>query len=220
MLSLVASPIAALPAASGGDSLWSNLFHIEIPWGEKVIRTILVYLVITVVLRIFGKRTLAQWNSFDLVVVLLLSNVVQNAIIGQDNSFVGGALGAMVLVGFNWVVDRVSFVGKNTERILEGGPTTLIRNGEIDEAAMKRMGLRHHELLTALHQQGADSPKEVRIAALQPGGTFNVSLERDDQDASYGDLRDAVAGLQRHLDARLTEIESRLGGASGGVGRA
>ncbi|MEO7058837.1 MAG: DUF421 domain-containing protein, partial [Lapillicoccus sp.] len=89
MPSLAVSPAVSLPAASG-DSLWSSLFHIEIPWDEKIIRTILVYLVITVILRIFGKRTLAQWNSFDLVVMLLLSNVVQNAIIGPDNSFIGG----------------------------------------------------------------------------------------------------------------------------------
>ncbi|MEO7058662.1 MAG: hypothetical protein ABI083_02995, partial [Lapillicoccus sp.] len=85
------------------------------------------------------------------------------------------------------------------------------------------MGLRHHELLTALHQQGADTPKEVRLAALQPGGTFNVSLQRDHQAASYGELRDAVAGLQLHLDARLAAIElhllePRAVGGPGGVG--
>lgn len=205
-----------MPSAASTDSIWTDLFHMEIPWDEKVIRTILVYLVITVILRIFGKRTLAQWNSFDLVVVLLLSNVVQNAIIGQDNSLAGGALGAIVLVGFNWVIDRLSFLGQHTERILEGGPTTLIRAGEIDEAAMRRMGLRRHELLTALHQQGADTPREVRIASLQPGGTFNVSLRRDDQNASYGEMRDVIAGLQVHLDARLAELETRLGGASSG----
>lgn len=201
-----------MPSAASTDSIWTDLFRMEIPWDEKVIRTILVYLVILVILRVFGKRTLAQWNSFDLVVMLLLSNVVQNAIIGQDNSLAGGALGAIVLVGFNWVIDRLSVLGKHTERILEGGPTTLIRDGKVDEAAMKLMGLRHHELLTALHQQGADTPQEVRIASLQPGGTFNVSLTRDDQNASYGEMRDVIAGLQVHLDARLTELEARLGG--------
>lgn len=218
MPSLVASPVVTVPSASGGDSLWSDLFHIEIPWDEKILRTVLVYLVILVILRVFGKRTLAQWNSFDLVVVLLLSNVVQNAIIGPDNSFAGGAVGALVLVGFNWVVDRVSFLGKNTERMLEGTPTTLIRDGVVDEVAMTKMGLRHHELLTALHQQGADTPKEVRLAALQPGGTFNVSLRRDDQSASYGEMQATIAGLQAHLDARLTELESRLGGGPAAAG--
>lgn len=193
------------------SSMWSDLFSLDaVPLTEKVVRTVLVYLVIAVIIRLTGKRTLAQWNSFDLVVVLLLSNVVQNAIIGPDNSLLGGAVGAVVLVGFNAVVDRISFLGKDTEMLLEGRPTILITDGVVDEEAMRRMGLRQHELLTALHQQGADSPGEVRLAALQPGGTFNVSLMRQHQTASRGELEEAVARLQQHLDDRLDALEARL----------
>lgn len=199
-----------LSLAPTGDSIWSDMFRFEIPPTEKVIRTIAVYFVIAVLLRLTGKRTLAQLNSFDLVVMLLLSNVVQNAIIGPDNSLVGGILGAVVLVVFNALIDRVAFLGKDSERIIEGKPTVLVRDGVVDGSALLRMGLREHELQTALHHQGADSAQEVRRAELQPGGSFNVELRREFQAASFGELQEAMAQLQKHLDGRLSEIESRL----------
>jgi len=161
-----------------GSSTWSDLFRFEIPPTEKVLRTVIVYLVIALLIRVAGKRTLAQLNSFDLVVILLLSNVVQNAIIGPDNSLLGGILGAVVLVGFNAVMDRVAFLGPVAEKVFEGSPTVLIRDGVVDAAALSRMGLRPHELDQVLHRQGADSPTEVRRADLQPAGSFTVDLRR------------------------------------------
>ncbi len=196
--------------ASAGDSIWSSMLAFQVPPAEKVIRTVVVYLVIALLIRVAGKRTLAQMNVFDLVVVLLLSNVVQNAVIGADNSLVGGVLGAVVLVAFNAVVDRVAFLGPRSERLFEGTPTVLVRGGRIDEAAMRHVGLRDHELRTVLHQQGADAPGEVALAEIQPGGTVNVELMPEHQTASSGELRHAVVELTRHLDERLAELESRL----------
>lgn len=196
--------------ASAGDSIWSSMLTFQVPPAEKVIRTVVVYLVIALLIRVAGKRTLAQMNVFDLVVVLLLSNVVQNAVIGADNSLVGGVLGAVVLVAFNAVVDRVAFLGPRSERLFEGTPTVLVRGGRIDEAAMRHVGLRDHELRTVLHQQGADAPGEVALAEIQPGGTVNVELMPEHQTASSGELRNAVVELTRHLDERLAELESRL----------
>lgn len=176
---------------AAGSSIWADLFRIEIPATEKIIRTVLIYLVIIVLIRLAGKRTLAQLNSFDLVVILLLSNVVQNAIIGPDNSLLGGVLGAVVLVGFNAVMDRLAFLGPGAEKLLEGSATPIIKDGVVDTAALSRMGLRQHELERVLHQQGADSPTEVRRAELQPGGTFTIDLRREFQAASYGALKPA-----------------------------
>src|SRR5690349_22065768 len=95
--------------AVASGSIWSDMFTFQVPPIEKVIRTVVVYLVIAILIRLFGRRILAQLNLSDLVVVLLLSNVVQNAIIGDDNSVVGAVLGATVLVVFDYALDRIAF---------------------------------------------------------------------------------------------------------------
>src|SRR5665811_2210294 len=101
------------------------MFGFEIPATEKIVRTLGVYLGLAIIMRLAGKRQLAQLNSFDLIVMLLMSNVVQNAIIGPDNSVIGGLLGAAVLVGFNAVMERIATMSERTTMIFEGTPTTL-----------------------------------------------------------------------------------------------
>ena len=204
--------------AAGSSSMWQSMFTFQIPPAEKVIRTVVVYLFIGVLIRVAGKRMMAQLNSFDLVVVLLLSNVVQNAIIGEDNSLVGGLLGAAVLVLFNALMDRVALMGPRSTWLFQGSPTVLVTHGKVDEKAVHRVGLRDHEIMSALHHQGADGPNEVRRASLEPGGTWNIELMRDEQAASFGDLRQAVLDLQRHIDARLSALEGRDHRALGGDG--
>jgi len=215
---LSAGAVAA--AAGGGGSIWAAMFTWEVPPAEKVLRTVIVYLFIAFLIRVAGKRQMAQLNSFDLVVVLLLSNVVQNAIIGPDNSVIGGLLGAATLVGFNSVMDRVGLLNDKTRWLFEGNPTVLVSQGKVDERAMRRVGLRDHEFASALRKQGADNLEEVRRAALEPGGSITVDLKREDQAASLGELRQAVTDLQRHLDERLSAIEaaaarSRPSGSAG-----
>src|SRR3954465_13800742 len=122
-------------------SISSELFTMGIPLSEKVIRTVAVYAGLIALLRVGGKRDLAQLNSFDLVVLLLLSNVVQNAIIGNDNSLAGGLLGALVLFVVNAVVVRVSRGNEVLDRVLEGSPSTLVTDGRIDQAVIRREGL-------------------------------------------------------------------------------
>src|SRR5665811_2559898 len=102
------------------------MFGFEIPATEKIVRTLGVYLGLAIIMRLAGKRQLAQLNSFDLIVMLLLSNVVQNAVIGPDNSLTGGLLGAVVLVGFNAALERVATATRRTPTIFEGTPTTLV----------------------------------------------------------------------------------------------
>jgi len=194
------------------------MFSFEIPATEKILRTLGVYLGLAIIMRLAGKRQLAQLNSFDLIVMLLLSNVVQNAVIGPDNSLTGGLLGAVVLVGFNAVMERIATSTRRTMRIFDGTPTTLVDDGRIVETQVRRVGLRDVELMSALRHQGVSDVADVRRAALEPGGTISVELTREAETATYGELRQAVLDLQRHLDERLSVLERGDRGPLGGEG--
>ena len=176
--------------------MWHDMFAQEIPALEKVLRTVLVYLLIAVLLRLAGKRALAGMNSLDLVVMLLLSNVVQNAIIGQDNSVTGAALGAAVLIAVNAVCNRLAYVSAFFSRLFDGTETTLVRDGTVDEAALRHIGLRTSELEHALRTQGADSPDEIAQAVLEPAGHLIVDLEPGQQNATHGDVQRVLAELR------------------------
>jgi uncharacterized membrane protein YcaP (DUF421 family) len=184
--------------------MW-DAFTLTMPVGEKVLRTLVVYATIAVLVRLAGKRGLAQLNSFDLVVVLLLSNVVQNAIIGADNSLTGGLIGAVVLVAVNAVVVRLVARSDRLTALFEGTPTTVIERGRYLRRALQREGLRAGDVTTALRAQGADDVREVERAALEPGGALVVSLFPERRNAERGD----VDALHRRLD----ELERRLLGA-------
>jgi len=194
------------------------MFGFEIPATEKILRTLGVYLGLAIIMRLAGKRQLAQLNSFDLIVMLLLSNVVQNAVIGPDNSLTGGLLGAVVLVGFNAVLERIATTGKRSTMIFEGTPTTLVTDGRIVEKQVRHTGLRDPEVISALRHQGASALRDVRRATLEPGGSISVELTREAQAATYGELRQAVLDLQGHLDGRLSVLERGDRGALGGNG--
>lgn len=180
----------------------TSLWHVEVPVWEKVLRTLLVYLVILLLLRLAGKRELAQLNSFDLVVLLLLSNVVQNAIIGPDNSLLGGLIGAAVLLTFNAVIVRIVTRSQVATDLFEGKPTTLIEDGRLDEDALRHLGLRRTEVIKALHRQGADTIEEVQRASLDPGGAIVVELKESERFATKEDVARMEAKLDRLLAAR------------------
>ncbi len=153
---------------------YSHMFSLQLPIIEKLVRPIIVYLVLVLLLRIFGKRELAQLNPFDLVVLLSLSNTVQNAIIGDDNTISGGVLGAFSLLAINWIVARVLFRSQKITRVVEGRATLLVRDGVVDKKAMERESLSMEDLLSALHRQGFTHLQDVRRCELEPNGTFFV----------------------------------------------
>src|SRR5271155_1039823 len=132
------------------------MFHLHLPVLEKILRPVIVYICLILFLRLFGKRELAQLNPFDLVVLLSLSNTVQNALIGEDNSVSGGLVGALTLLGINWLVVRLLYSSPKLGRIIEGTDQTLILNGMIDHAALQREVLTEDELLAVIHRQGYD----------------------------------------------------------------
>jgi uncharacterized membrane protein YcaP (DUF421 family) len=179
--------------------MWNDLVTLGVSAPEKIVRTLAVYVAIALLLRVAGKRDLAQLNTMDLVVMLLLSNVVQNAIIGNDISLTGGILGAVVLVGINAVVVRAIRGSDRVARVLEGTPTVLARGGSWLPDALRREGMRQADVDAALRRQNANGVEDVDEVRLEPGGAIVATL-RDGQESA---TRDDIARLEAKLDALL-----------------
>lgn len=179
--------------------MWDNLMHLDLSVWEKVIRTVAVYVALAVLVRLAGKRDLAQLNAFDLVVVLLLSNVVQNAVIGADNTLLGGLIGATVLIAVNAGVVRLARTKDGIARLLEGTPTTLAWNGTWDKQALRKEGLRQADAEAALRRQNANSVADTRNVSIEPGGAIIATLRDDLQSATRAD----IARIEAKLDALL-----------------
>ncbi|MGZ4437265.1 MAG: DUF421 domain-containing protein [Nocardioides sp.] len=190
--------------------MWNDLFTLGISVPDKIIRTIVVYLGLALLLRVAGKRDLAQLNSFDLVVMLLLSNVVQNAVIGNDLSLAGGLLGAAVLVGFNAFMVRVSLRSDRMFRLLEGTRTVLGRNGHWEPKALRHEGLRQADVDAALRRQNATGIADVETVSLEPGGAVVATLRPGLEPATKSDVAALLSGLAHADDHRITRLEAKL----------
>jgi uncharacterized membrane protein YcaP (DUF421 family) len=177
--------------------MWHQMFVVQVPIAEKLLRTILVYALVAVLIRATGKRGLGGMNTLDIAVVFLLSNVVQNAIIGQDVSVTGGAVGAVTLVAVDAVLNRLALHSELFARIFDGRETTVIEDGETLPAAMRHLGLRRSELEHAVRVQNGDGIHEVQTAVLESSGQLVVTLRPDQQSATRGDVDRLVAQLAR-----------------------
>ena len=183
--------------------LWADMFRLGVPIAEKIARPILIYLVLIVGLRLAGKRELAQLNPFDLVVLLTLSNTVQNAIIGEDNSVTGGVIGAATLLSVNYIVVRFLYSHEQLDRLVEGGADVLIENGQVRMGPLKKELITLAELASAAHKQGFSSLDEIDRAVLEPGGTICFFPRKPTPERSRHEE------LLHRLD-RLTEEVRRL----------
>lgn len=182
--------------------LLENMFHMPLSLAEKLLRPVIVYLVLVALLRLFGKRELAQLNPFDLVVLLSLSNTVQNAIIGDDNSVSGGVIGAFSLLAINWLVVRLLFKSQRLTRTLEGDSTVLIKNGKIDTHALEQESLTREELLSVIHKQGFEGFHQVSHCQLEPNGTFYLeAVEPSLADKRHEELMQQLQALQAQVTA-------------------
>lgn len=182
--------------------LFQHMFQLPLPVVEKLLRPVVVYLALVVLLRVFGKRELAQLNPFDLVVLLSLSNAVQNAIIGDDNSITGGVIGACSLLAINWLVVQAAFRSRKLDFLLEGKATVLIRNGQVDWKAVRRESLTREELLAVIHRQGFEGFHHVRKCELEPNGTFYVEpFEPSIEDKRQAELLARIDALGREVAA-------------------
>jgi uncharacterized membrane protein YcaP (DUF421 family) len=183
------------------------MFHLPVPLLEKVVRPIVVYLCLIVFVRIFGKRELAQLNPFDLIVLLCLSNTVQNAIIGEDNSVTGGIIGVFSLLAINYLLTRLLFRMPKLNRALEGSETILIRQGQVDWAALKKEALTEIELKNVLHKFGLNDFSQVRKCVLEPSGNFYV--EQSDP-LREGQERGEILRQLTALNAEVNDLKTML----------
>ena len=191
-------------------SVFDSMFHLPLPILEKLARPVIVYLVLVLLLRLFGKRELAQLNPFDLVVLLSLSNTVQNSIIGDDNSVTGGVIGAFGLLAINWLVVRLLFRTPKLNRLVAGRSDTLIRNGQLDKEALRREALTREELLSVIHRQGFDDFHKVRHCVLEPNGTFYVEgFEPSAEDKRHIELMTRIDALQKDMAALRTQVAGK-----------
>jgi uncharacterized membrane protein YcaP (DUF421 family) len=187
-------------------TIFTNMFQLPLPILEKLLRPAIVYLALVVLLRIFGKRELAQLNPFDLVVLLSLSNTVQNAIIGDDNSITGGVIGAFGLLAINWLVVRALFRSPRLTRMMEGRSTVLVRNGQVDQRALARESLSREELLAVVHRQGFEGFHQVQRCQLEPNGTFYIeAFEPSLADKQHKELVDRLESLSQQVAAQRAQ---------------
>jgi uncharacterized membrane protein YcaP (DUF421 family) len=152
----------------------TSLLVPEIGIWEKVLRSVVVYLFMLLAFRFTGKRQVGQLTPFDLVVLLIISNVVQNAVIGPDNSLGGGLLGAGVILGLNYAVVELTFRSKRLRRLLEATPTLLIHNGQILYPNLRKERITLEDLHAALRRSGIADAEHVRVAVLEENGGISV----------------------------------------------
>jgi uncharacterized membrane protein YcaP (DUF421 family) len=167
----------------------------EISVGEKILRSLICYFFLLIMFRLLGKREVGQMTPFDLIVLLVLSNVLQNAMIGPDNSVTGGLIGATAILTVNWVVGRISFISPRLERAIEGVPTVLVHDGKIVEANLRRETVSHADLLSNLRLQGIFDVKDVRVAVLETSGKISVLRVGD---TASGDVPRQDSSPDRH----------------------
>ena len=151
---------------------WKDMFVMGLPLAEKILRPIIVYAFLVISLRLSGKRELVQLNPFDLVVLLTLSNTVQNAIIGEDNSVLGGIVGATSLLVTNYLVVRFLYDHRKLDQLVEGRSDVLVEGGKVRTRNLKRELITLAQLEAAARKQGFESLAEIEQCVLEPGGTL------------------------------------------------
>ncbi len=187
--------------------IWSHMFVLGLPILEKILRPIVVYIFLIIGLRLSGKRELAQLNPFDLVVLLTLSNTVQNAIIGDDNTVIGGIIGATSLLAINYLVVRFLYGHRKLDQIVEGRADLLIEDGKVYTQRLKRELITEEELAAAARKQGFESLADVRQCVLEPGGTLTfVAKKPDTEDIRHQEIMKKFDALTQEI-ARLRKLQ-------------
>jgi uncharacterized membrane protein YcaP (DUF421 family) len=181
-------------------SIWNDLFVSDVPYLEKGIRTLIVYVAVLLGLKLAGKRELSQLNPFDLVVLLLLSNTVQNAIIGNDNSIAGGLFGAAVLLLANHFLVRYLFKSGRLDKV-EGRPDVLVTDGRILRERLDKEMITVSELESAARKQGITSVAEIKECRLETGGALTfVTRVPTLEEAKHGDLMQRLDAIERKVE--------------------
>lgn len=174
----------------------SDLWQLSAPWWQFVLRGVVVYGFVLLFLRLSGKRQIGQMTPFDFVLLLLISNAVQNSMNGGDNSITGGAILCATLIGLDLALSSVTRRYRKLENVIEGQAELLVHNGRVDEHKLKTSGMTRHDLMAALRAQGCSSLEQVRAAILETNGHISV-IQRD------------PAGVESTADAVERRVEDR-----------
>ena len=183
----------------------SDLFALSMPWWEFVLRAAAVYVVLLTLIRLSGKRTMGQFTPFDMLLIVLLGNAVQNSLIGDDHSLGGGLLLAAILIGFNWVVAFVTSRSQRAERLVEGVPVVLARDGQLFRGVLRRELVSEDDFNEALRQNGEMTLTDVRIALLETNGM--ISVVRRDSDG--GEPTSNIPDAGNQAGAESSDSQSR-----------
>ncbi len=188
--------------------IFTDMFTLVLPVLEKILRPIIVYFALILGLRLAGKRELAQLNPFDLVVLLTLSNTVQNAIIGDDNSVTGGLIGAATLLIINFLTVRIVYRNNKIEEIVEGTEDILIEHGKINQKVLDQDIISLNELTIAAHRQGFASLDEIEQAVLEPEGGISFMAKKPEPEvARHQELLERLEALS----AQVAELQKQIG---------
>lgn len=182
--------------------MWHDMFVLQVPAFEKILRTVAVYALILLIFRWGGRRSMAQLSTMDLVVMLLLSNVVQNAVIGNDNSLVGGAIGAITLIVVNQLIDYLCYRSARMRLWFEGRSVEVVHDGTVVRPEIKRLGVRQTDLDRLVRMQNGNDIDEVQDGEMDPDGHLSIVLKHEYQSATAGDMT--------ALNTRLDRIEELL----------
>ena len=158
-------------------SAFAAMLDLAMPWWSFVLRACVVYFVLLAMIRASGKRTMGQFTPFDMLLVVLLGNAVQNALLGEDTSVAGGLLLAATLITLNWVVGFVSARSQKVEAMIEGSPVLLARNGEIYREVLRRELISRADFDKAMREAGCLDIDQVKLAVLETNGHITVVLQ-------------------------------------------
>jgi uncharacterized membrane protein YcaP (DUF421 family) len=162
------------------ESVARSLFELGMPWWEFVLRAVAVYVVVLVLVRLSGKRTVGQFTPFDLLVVVLLGTAVQNSLIGEDTSLLGGLILAATLLALNWSVGKLSARSRRFDRVVEGRPVILVRHGELFRDELARQSVSEHDFAIARRSAGYATLAEIELAVLETSGEISFIGRKGD----------------------------------------
>lgn len=157
----------------------SDLFDLSMPWWEFVLRAVVVYVTVLTMVRVSGKRAMGQLTPFDMLLIVLLGNAVQNALLGEDTSLGGGLLLAATLIALNFAVGLLTSRSERLERLIEGEPIVLARDGHVFREVLRRELVSRADFEAAMRQQGCPGIDNVRLALLETNGHITISTSRD-----------------------------------------
>ena len=152
----------------------SDLFALAMPWWEFVLRAVVVYVVLLTLVRLSGKRAVGQYTPFDLVLIALLGNAVQNSLLGDDHSLLGGLLLVATLIGLNWSVGVVSARSRKADRVLAGEPVLLAKDGEIYKAVLRRENISQADFDGAMREADCAKVDDIHLALLETNGKISI----------------------------------------------